>query len=573
MPAYQLTGHGRAFHLPSPDSVVEDFSKATVYDKHSNLWYRAFWRGRSMWVAEYRLEGKDTVHLRQEQVDFVIGSGNQTRSYLREEKGYFFEMPITWYVGKRIWDLSPGYENGNNSRFERPIGDMCMHCHNTGSAFTPHSINRFTSVGNGIGCEKCHGPGELHIQAMQSGKQVDTKTHTDYSIVNPKRLPIQLQFDVCRQCHLEGVTVPKEGRSFFDYRPGMALAGFYDVFIPVSGNPEQFGFASHAERLQQAPCFIKSDGKLTCTTCHDPHRPLPKDEVLFYNQKCQSCHQPSECDENHQKRMARNDNCASCHMPKSGTTDIPHVSSTDHFIRKRPGAVATVTEQPAGSLVQFKSFTSEVKPEERAALLANMLYYEQNDPNTAYLERISQFVSRLDLDNRIRHAYLSGSRPDEEMLALEPGQISSPYTASYLAELRKNARLPALPWAQRAVALAPYNVDFLYLQANILASSGQEGQALDTYRQIIKLQPQHKKALVSLGYLHLTEGQAGRALELFNRAISLDPDYVLAYENKASLYLQQEKYAEAAKVLDVLIARQPQNERYKTLRTQVQQQL
>ncbi len=44
-----------------------------------------------------------------------------------------------------------------------------------------------------------------------------------------------------------------------------------------------------------------------------------------FNNKCVSCH--SNCEE-----TPKNTDCISCHMPKSSSTDIPHVSITDHKI-------------------------------------------------------------------------------------------------------------------------------------------------------------------------------------------------------------------------------------------------
>ena len=40
------------------------------------------------------------------------------------------------------------------------------------------------------------------------------------------------------------------------------------------------------------------------------------------------------CSETMEKRNIVGDNCVSCHMPKELNLDIPHVSVTDHFIRK-----------------------------------------------------------------------------------------------------------------------------------------------------------------------------------------------------------------------------------------------
>ena len=264
----------------------------------------------------------------------------------------FFEIPITWYVSKGIWDLSPGYENGTNTRFSRPIGEMCMNCHNSGYEFVDHSLNRYTKVGNGIGCEKCHGPGEIHVKKHESNSVFEDSV--DYSIVNPAHLSLELQFDVCRQCHLEGVAVPKKDKKFVDFRPGMKVNEFWEVFIPVNENSDDFGFASHVERLQMSKCFITSEGKMNCMTCHDPHIPIQDNTLSFYNNKCNSCHGPEACGEDHMLLAENENNCTGCHMPKDGTTDIPHVSTSDHFIR----ILDSVNEQKVqdSDLKEFRKF-------------------------------------------------------------------------------------------------------------------------------------------------------------------------------------------------------------------------
>ena len=59
------------------------------------------------------------------------------------------------------------------------------------------SVNKYHSVLEGIDCERCHGPGETHVTEKMSGVIVDTSKYIDYSIVNPKKLSNELQFDVC----------------------------------------------------------------------------------------------------------------------------------------------------------------------------------------------------------------------------------------------------------------------------------------------------------------------------------------------------------------------------------------
>ncbi|MBK7964483.1 MAG: hypothetical protein IPK10_03695 [Bacteroidetes bacterium] len=85
---------------------------------------------------------------------------------------------------------------------------------------------------------------------------IDTSKYIDYSIVNPSKLPIDLQFDLCQRCHIQGNVVLNEGKSFFDFKPGMKLSEVMNVFMPVyKDNEEQHIMASHAERLKLSKCF------------------------------------------------------------------------------------------------------------------------------------------------------------------------------------------------------------------------------------------------------------------------------------------------------------------------------
>ena len=63
---------------------------------------------------------------------------------------------------------------------------------------------------SGIDCERCHGPGSIHVKQRQNGSKVDTSKYIDYSIVNPAKLSIDEQFDVCQRCHLQGNAILKE---------------------------------------------------------------------------------------------------------------------------------------------------------------------------------------------------------------------------------------------------------------------------------------------------------------------------------------------------------------------------
>ena len=171
-----------------------------------------FGRQDSLYIKEFRLgeESKDTVYQRNQYVKYIVGSGQHTNSHIFDDNGFLYQAPITFYTQKGIWDLAPGFEGGFSSRFNRMIGLECMTCHNALPNFVQGSENKYLKVPNGINCERCHGPGELHVKEKLANNIIDTSKYVDYTIVNPKRLPRptasqSLQtLSPSRDCSLEG---------------------------------------------------------------------------------------------------------------------------------------------------------------------------------------------------------------------------------------------------------------------------------------------------------------------------------------------------------------------------------
>ena len=353
---YIETGMGKSWDVASTDksSALSNMHE-WLYDEDKNFYYKAKWENDELYISEYRIDGKDTIHKRTEKVDYIVGSGQHTNSHIYEHNGYLQQAPMTFYTQEAKWDLPPGFESGNNTRFNRKIGLECMSCHNSYPEFVLGSENKFRKVGNGIDCERCHGAGEQHVINMRAGKLVDVSKEIDYSIVNPSKLPIDLQFDVCQRCHIQGNAILKDGKSFLDYKPGMHLSEVMNVFMPVyKGDDNEHIMASHAERLKMSACYLstlkddKSANKqenelrpyknaLTCVTCHNPHVSVTITASETFNAACANCHSTdskSICTEDKNILAQNNSDCVSCHMPKSNATDIPHVTVTDHYIRK-----------------------------------------------------------------------------------------------------------------------------------------------------------------------------------------------------------------------------------------------
>jgi hypothetical protein len=279
------------------------------------------------------------------EVKYALGSGSRGVSYLVEHDGRLFQSPISWYRQKGTWDLSPGYERRNH-HFERPIEPQCLFCHANRVEPVERSINRYAEPifrGHAIGCERCHGPGELHV------RRPELVEGRDVTIVNPRHLEPTLRAAVCEQCHLLGDhRIERLGRDPFDYRPGLPTSAFFAVYdrVDQAGNKA----VGHVQQMKTSRCFRASRGRLGCTSCHDPHQvPAPAEKTAYFRQQCLACHQRQGCSLPEPIRLARSgdDNCIQCHMPMSSSADIVHVATTDHRILRTPQGPGS---EPAGTV-------------------------------------------------------------------------------------------------------------------------------------------------------------------------------------------------------------------------------
>ena len=614
------TGMGKSLDVASKQKSSADFSNATIYDKFSNMHYNAFWQNDSLYFKEYRLEKKDTVHSRVEKVNFIIGSGQHTNSHLQIVNGYINQMPMTFYTQKKHWDLPPGFENGFNTHFTRKIGLECMSCHNGYPNFVLGSENKYNSIPTGIDCERCHGPGSIHVAERQSGKIVDTSKYIDYSIVNPAKLSIDRQFDLCQRCHLQGNAVLKEGRSFYDFKPGQNLSEFISVFLPKYKNAdEDFIMASHADRLKQSACFIKSYEKvqnknslkpykeaLTCITCHNPHVSVKETNKNVFNDACNNCHTANSksdllCSEKNVV-LARNAkpghapakflNCVGCHMPSSGSIDIPHVSVHDHYIRK------PISKKEKDKIKTFVGLYSinEKDPSSLTRAQAYINQYEKFDQNVSFLDSAASLLKDKkaeDLFTNVRALIqLNFIKQNFQKIISYVTQIGEQrclnslfvkksfdnldaWTCYRIAESHYYTNdLPgSIQWFKQAVNLAPFNLEFRNKLGSTLAALNNFKDAKEQFNFVIKENPKHVSALTNLGYVKLSEGLQSEAIKLYEIALKIDPDYEPLLLNLAGYYAFSKNKKEAKRYLENILKKNPKNQKAKMALEQVERLL
>lgn len=590
----------------APERFAADGTSPEVVHPRSGRLYQAFVRGDTLFQREYRRgPGGERLGERAVAVSHVIGSGNATRSYLATESGsdgdvYLTELPLTWYVEKARWDLSPGYDY-SDSRFARAITLECAACHVGQAEAVPFTQNRYSSVGGALGCESCHGGGAGHVASHRRGETPDPAG----DVVNPANLSPDLELAVCQQCHLEGVAVLAAGETATSFRPGEPLQAHRTVFVPEEklDHPEDFGLASHAYRLMQSACFeetLAAGGAMTCTTCHDPHRPTARVDLV---QACQSCHGASHdtvCsrpeahgDETVDLALATSGDCVGCHMTVGDTEDIPHVTFTDHWIRRDPPepssdheakvAAAAARTEPH-ELVEVLALQDRLwgKPPPapsaagtaRSALETGMAYYTLYDsqhPLPDYLSRASGGIRRgLAAGIHRADAYLALGRVLRDADSLDAAeQVLAEGTRRFpdhagLAYWLGHTRLAlgnaagAVSALDASVQAQPLFQEAHFKRGEALADLGRSDESITAFRTGIDLAPDRSPGgWNNLGFELLKAGDGGGAKAAFRRALELDSDFVTARVNLASALLMGNDPGGAIPELERVLERAP----------------
>ena len=575
---------GRSFKPATLTSSIAQWEGVKpLHDPVKNLSYQPFHRGEDLFVHEYRIEGTDTVHSRIEKIDYIIGSGQHTNSHISEVNGYLYQMPLTYYAQDQRWDLPPGFDEGNNTRFEREIKLECMSCHDGLPDYVEGSGNRYTAIPHGIECERCHGPASEHIELMQSPKAGEL---ADRGIVHPRKISVDRQFDICQRCHLQGTAVLKEGKSWADFQPGMELNSVLNVFLPRSTDSlDQFIMAGHPDRLRMSECFLQSHKEdartvaLTCINCHDPHVSIHTLGEEHYNAQCQSCHFPKNktfCALDAEQLTLEGYNCIKCHMPKSGSSDIPHVRITDHNIRipDQETPIATSSTDEISEFVRLMCMT-EARPSAKTMAEGYLAYYEQFKSDERFLDSVGVYLEKAKTEQSeqdlsvalVRYYFLKLEYPAILGLCnrIETSQIQDDWTLYRIGEAYLGEGNPekAVLFFERAVAKAPDHLKFRNKLSSAYISLKNPDRALEILSQVVKDNPKYESAWNNLGFAHVLRNDFAQAEPAFKTAISLNPDAEKAIANLASLYLNTGRGAQAVSLVERLVKLAPGNAKYR----------
>jgi Cytochrome c554 and c-prime len=275
-------------------------------------------------AVEYRLEkstldasGLDLVASKDGsterlQLIWAFGAGRKGMTFVgRSSSGEYGQGRVSWYERINALDITTGGDQEPVRVAHDALGqwlsqkerEECFGCHVTRQAEAlPELIEESNA---GVQCERCHGPGQKHVEAMTLGK-----TQQGLAIRNPGKFGAAEQLEFCGVCHRA------------------PLANLSEAV------PDSRTIRFPAQRLVLSLCYDESDGKLKCTTCHNPHENL-QESPAYYDQKCQSCHAGSRSMGS--RCPVSGKDCVTCHMPRVPL--MKHSDFADHWIRKiKPAA-------------------------------------------------------------------------------------------------------------------------------------------------------------------------------------------------------------------------------------------
>jgi Tfp pilus assembly protein PilF len=522
---FSQTGMGRSFYPLTPDRIEEDFTENNEFvDERTGLHYRMYERDGKFYQRQFLLDS----HGREMAVDehelvYVIGSNNHGRAYVTVRQGKLFQAPVCWDPTNEFWMFCPGFDL-TNSNFSREISYSCISCHNGRMELVEGERNLYREpLPHGIGCERCHGPGELHV-ARHEQDPWGLQGEPDPTIVNPARLPRVERIQVCFQCHLGDTSgtelVLRHGRSRGEFRPGQRIT---EVLIPFRFKQQlqyDFGISSQADRLILSRCFTESDGKLECLTCHNPHITVYSKPAGSFRDNCRICHEPEACSAPARAReqTAVPDDCVVCHMRKAESSDRRHAQFTDHWIRSdidleqrdrrtdfdlEPTLPEALASFPEGEQAFYRARASFLRAESVPPEVRRLLW---DTAQQAFQEAIAKGFDRLEAWFFLGKIHMYRGRWPQAVEAM-----------------------------QKARRHDPTHHDAAYALGQSLAALDRFAEASQIFREMLERDPDDAMALAELGRTLWAQKRSDEAIANLRRAIEQEPWQVTFHLNLARM--------------------------------------
>ena len=227
--------------------------------------------------------------------------------------------------------------------------DTCVACHegyDTTINATKHGFAKNPRTpGAAQGCETCHGPGEAHAQDPEKIKPRQFE-----------KLSAKAVSDTCTTCHNRGQHVFWAG-SQHEAR-NVSCVTCHSAHSPKSAKAQlkavdQLKLCVNCHRdkvakLDKSGHMPVREGKMECSSCHNPHgstnvRLLKTGNSI--NESCASCHAEKRGPYLFEHAGVSGDSCATCHDPHGSSNDrmlvakLPFLCQRCHSHTRHPSTI------------------------------------------------------------------------------------------------------------------------------------------------------------------------------------------------------------------------------------------
>jgi len=500
--------------------------KTRVRHEASGYAYRPVRRGTEYFIEELLLGDYGVVlHSWLQPVTHTLSAGGYGLAFYFRHGNRLHHTPLDYFAKARRWGLDPA-ASGSNPRFQTRLGDQCISCH---SDYPLRSAGAgdvfFDPLPTGIGCERCHGPGQRH-----------SSTGAIADIVNPARLSPLRQLDTCTQCHQSSFARQRAGRHDFSFRPGERADDFRVNYLAQPAEPDRLILLSHPERMVQSACYLESAGRLTCTSCHDPHKSSFEQPAKHWDDSCTACHQAPghTCTGDPAERAAKQDHCIVCHMRPLAAADVPLVEITDHWIQRRPPPLRPGRRDPPRRLVPWSTALGDPTAGDDLAALELSAYADAGREDEA-LARAAAVVATWPRAPEL-YEWLVGyfgrtgdrasrTRAQAALLRVAPDGRSAllGYARGQLDQGTPAGHAEALHALDRLLALSPDDAGALETKAMVLFRDGDVEAARPLFERAAAAGPSAAASRVALAVLALKAGQRAPAIRWLEEARRIEP--------------------------------------------------
>jgi DmsE family decaheme c-type cytochrome len=240
----------------------------------------------------------------------------------------------------------------------------CQKCHaEEWDSFqsNPHHLAELDSklMGPHVGCEACHGPGSLHVEA--DGKEDDPRFKT---IRVFKRMKPDEASAVCQTCHKTGEqfywaqsTHARNDIKCQDCHAIHAAKSQAQANLLVKEKTVDLCISCHGDKrsaLEHTAHMPLREGAMGCVDCHNPHGSVGPHMIRAASnvELCVTCHMDKRGPFLYEHPPVR-ENCVTCHMPHGSNNDKvlagrrPYLCQRCHVTSRHPSTLYDVPDLTA----------------------------------------------------------------------------------------------------------------------------------------------------------------------------------------------------------------------------------